>query len=76
MRKDGVHTDDELREYLALEMTIREPYDDLQVKFIFIEDLKDGRSCVIFKMHHSFGDAMALTTVMMICCDMFSAKNF
>ena len=76
VRKDGIHTDDELREYAALEMNIREPYDDIQVKFIFVEDIKDGKGAIMFKMHHSFGDAVALTTIFMTCCDSFSPKNF
>lgn len=44
-------SEQELADYIAHEQCIRDPYDQVQYKFIFIENYGTNQSVIIFKCH-------------------------
>ena len=63
--KEGIHTHDDLIEYLEKEMTIRDPIDTVQYKFILIPNYKPNEGLIIFKAHHCLGDGLAVSAFLL-----------
>ena len=49
--QDGIHNEQELADFLAKEQCIRDPYDQVQYKFIFIPNYTEKESVFVFKCH-------------------------
>ena len=52
IRKDGIHTHQQVCDFMAQEHSIREPYDNVQYRIFCIPDFQEDKSCIIFKVHH------------------------
>jgi hypothetical protein len=49
--QDGIHSEQDLADFLAKEQCIRDPYDQVQYKFIFIPNFTEKESVLVFKCH-------------------------
>lgn len=75
IEKQGIHTEKELSEFMTEEQNTRDPYDNVQYKFILITDFQPGKSALILKAHHSFTDGLGLSAFLLTISDGYDAKN-
>jgi len=64
-QQDGVHTEQQLADFLAKEQCLRDPYDQVQYKFIFIPNYTQHESVLVFKCHQCFADGLGLVNVLL-----------
>ena len=57
------------------EQNIRDPYDNVQYKFILIPDYQPGKSAFIIKEHHCFTDGLGGAAFMMALSDHWDHKQ-
>ena len=46
-------------------MAIRDPFDNVQYRFFFLADYEEDKSAVVMKVHHIFGDGLAISSFML-----------
>jgi len=74
-RLDNIHTDADLVEFMAKQMTIRIPQDTVQWGYFLIPDFKDGQGILLFKAHHSFSDGVGIGQFFMGIQDEYDPKS-
>ena len=57
--KTGVHNEDQLAEFMALEQTIREPLESIQWRCYVFEDYSEDHPMMVYKCHHSVLDGLS-----------------
>lgn len=75
IRKEGIHSRDQLLRYMADEQVVRLPFDNVQFQFILLPDFEDNRGAIILKVHHSFADGLGLSSFMLYMLGNYSAKD-
>ena len=68
---DGIHDQQQLADFLAKEQCIRDPYDQVQYKFIFVPNYTEKESVFIFKCHQCLADAQGMMSVLLNLQDKF-----
>ena len=46
-------------------MTIRDPFDNVQYRFVLIPDYADDKGLIIVKKHHCMGDGLAFSALLL-----------
>ena len=67
--KSGIHTEQELADFMCAEQAIREPLGYFQWKVWLIEDYNETESVFVWKVHHSVADGIALIMFFSNLCD-------
>lgn len=65
----GIHTEQELADFMCAEQSIREPLGYFQWKVFLIEDYSETESIFVWKVHHSLADGIALIMFFSNLCD-------
>ena len=74
--KTGIHTSEDLCNYLVDEQAIRGPVEGgMQCKFILIPDYKKHKSVVLFKVHHSLADGMGVAAAFLAIDGNYDTKH-
>lgn len=72
--KTGIHTMQDLNEYMAQEIELRDPLDTVQFKFVLIPDFEPDRGVVILKYHHCMSDGMGIGSMFLAISGLYDAK--
>ena len=75
VKKEGIHTEKELTEFLVQEENIRDLIDTVQYKLILIPDYSEDKSILILKSHHCFTDGMGYATYIQTLCDEYDSDS-
>ena len=73
--KEGISSEQELRDFVCREQTEYDLYDKPQYKFILVPDFMPGKSAVVLKIHHSFCDGLGIATFFQMFTDEYDPKN-
>lgn len=73
--KEGISSDQELRDFVCREQTEYDLYDKPQYKFYLVPDYMPGKSAVILKIHHSFTDGLGIATFFQMFTDEYDPAN-
>jgi hypothetical protein len=60
-----IENEQELADFLAKEQCIRDPYDEVQYKFIFLTNYLQSQSVVVFKCHQCMADGLGILHVLL-----------
>ena len=60
--KEGITNEKELQDFVMEEQKNYDFYDMPQYRWILIPDYKDGKSALVFKLHHSMSDGLGIAT--------------
>lgn len=62
---DEIHNEQQLADFMAKEQSIREPYDQVQYKFIFIPNYTATESVFVLKCHQCLADGLGVIKVLL-----------
>ena len=66
---DSLKSEADIADLAALEQSVRDPLDTLQFKAYFQREFQQHYSLVVFKMHHSVADGVAIVSMTAACTD-------
>lgn len=67
--KEGIHSKEDLIEFVLSEQPHREPLDTVQIRFILIPDYIDGKSAMVMKSHHVLADGLGFASMFLSMSD-------
>lgn len=72
----GVHTEEELAEFMTNVQCVREPLDWVQWRIYLFPDYGENESVMIYKVHHSLADGIATILMYFNLTDNPDVKEF
>lgn len=72
--KTGIHTKDELNRFMLDETTVRDPFDQVQLRFILIPDFEKDRGVILVKAHHCMSDGVGFGALMLSISGQYTAS--